>query len=646
MNNSMKRSSNHKFLLSLVPLALLATLLPVSLATAAIKTWDGSSSGLWSVGANWSGSTPPQNGDELHFPRGVSRKTTTNDISNLQVTFVWFQDGDATNYVLRGNALTIGAVSPVGGIQSNQTNGLNTIECDITMKRSDISGGQNFLFIFPGTGTLVLSGNITLAEDALTLRSDPNSLLELSGVISGTNGLIVSGAGTVRFDGSSANTYTGATSVQHGVLQLNKSASGVGRTSISGDLSLTSSGIARLLFNDQIAHTADVNVFTALDLNGHSVTIGSLTINGGVITNGGVLDLFGDVTVLASGQIIADVVLGEPFPITFAITNPGVSLQINGGISGGGGLTKTGAGTLTFLGSDANKYLGPPTVRGGGLALNKPLGLAVQGGPLVIGDSSDGNATDTVRFLAANQLSGLDVTINRTGLLDLNGFNGTIPGDLTLIGGEVQTGGGLLHLFNDLTAAAASQGLSSFSAQISGNLFLEPGTHTFTINNGGFLFGATVDLIIDATISGTGAITKIGAGELELDGANTYSGATTVNDGTLFVGNNTGLGSVSSGTTVNDPGRVTLLRSISVASESLTLNSSASNPGALFGAGTSNFWGGNITFSRTSRIGVETNSILNLNGILQGPAGVGEKEDGGTIFSRRRLEWFGGGNLL
>ena len=270
--------------------------------------------------------------------------------------------------------------------------------------------------------------------------------------------------------------------------------------------------------------------------------------------------------------------LGQAAPITFAVTNAAANLQITGGISGPGGVNKTGAGTLTFLGSDANMYSGGTTVHGGVLALNKSLGLAIQGTSLTIGDSSDGNSTDTVRFLAADQLSGVDVTINRTGLLDLNGFNGIIPGDLSLIGGKVQTSGGLLHLFNDVTAIAASQGLNTFSAQISGNVFLEPGTHTFTINNGGFLFGATVDLIIDATMSGSGAITKSGAGELELDGANTYSGATTVNDGNLFIGNNAALGSVSSGTTVNDPGGITLLGGVSVGSESLTFNSTVSNP--------------------------------------------------------------------
>src|SRR5689334_7775120 len=137
-------------------LVLLASLLPYFPCSAAIRVWDGSSSGLWSDGANWAGGTPPQNGDELHFPPGVSRRTITNNISNLQVTFMWFTDFGATNYVLRGNALTLGGASgPVGGIQSNQTNGLNTIECDIIMKRSDLGLAQNFFFIFPGSGTLV-----------------------------------------------------------------------------------------------------------------------------------------------------------------------------------------------------------------------------------------------------------------------------------------------------------------------------------------------------------------------------------------------------------------------------------------------------------------------------------------------------------
>src|SRR5712671_547535 len=209
-------------------------------ALAAIKTWTGSSSGLWSVSANWSGGKPV-NGDEIHFLQSATRRTMTNDIANLQVTFVWFHDSGSTNYVLRGNPLTIGGASfGVGGIQSNQTNGVNTIECDLNLLRSDLSGVQNFFFIFPGAGSLVISGDVALDVDGVFLRSDPDSLLELSGSISGAGDITLTGAGTTLFDGSTASTFTGTTFVQHGTLQLNKSTfvfpTGFqGRTAISGD---------------------------------------------------------------------------------------------------------------------------------------------------------------------------------------------------------------------------------------------------------------------------------------------------------------------------------------------------------------------------------------------------------------------------
>ena len=64
-------------------------------------------------------------------------------------------------------------------------------------------------------------------------------------------------------------------------------------------------------------------------------TIGSLTVNGGSVINGGTLGLNGDVTVLASGGVTAGVDLGLATR-TFAITNSGTSLQVIGSISGKG----------------------------------------------------------------------------------------------------------------------------------------------------------------------------------------------------------------------------------------------------------------------------------------------------------------------
>src|SRR5689334_20487829 len=50
-------------------------------ASAATKTWDGSSSGNWATAANWSGGVAPIAGDDLVFPSGVSRLLTTNNFS-------------------------------------------------------------------------------------------------------------------------------------------------------------------------------------------------------------------------------------------------------------------------------------------------------------------------------------------------------------------------------------------------------------------------------------------------------------------------------------------------------------------------------------------------------------------------------------
>jgi autotransporter-associated beta strand protein len=70
-----------------------------------------------------------------------------------------------------------------------------------------------------------------------------------------------------------------------------------------------------------------------------------------------------------------------------------------------------------------------------------------------------------------------------------------------------------------------------------------------------------------------------------------------------------------------------------VLNEPLTLNSTASNPGALFAVGTSNLWTGNISLTNTARIGVATNTTLNLGGIISGTGSLEKEGDGRLIFS-------------
>src|SRR5688572_5379856 len=92
-----------------IKLVLLAVFfVQTSFLDAAIRRWDGSSSGLWSAGANWEGGVAPANGDQLRFPGGgVTRRTITNDLPNLRPSFAFFEGADSGGYILRGNALAL-----------------------------------------------------------------------------------------------------------------------------------------------------------------------------------------------------------------------------------------------------------------------------------------------------------------------------------------------------------------------------------------------------------------------------------------------------------------------------------------------------------------------------------------------------------
>ena len=58
-------------------------------------------------------------------------------------------------------------------------------------------------------------------------------------------------------------------------------------------------------------------------------------------------------------------------------------------------------------------------------------------------------------------------------------------------------------------------------------------TRAVSLGAGGGTFDVTQSANISSGVSGAGGLTKTGAGTLALGGANTYSGGTTVNAGTL-----------------------------------------------------------------------------------------------------------------
>jgi len=92
----------------------------------------------------------------------------------------------------------------------------------------------------------------------------------------------------------------------------------------------------------------------------------------------------------------------------------------------------------------------------------------------------------------------------------------------------------------DLSVAVDGTGVT-----VGGIVFNDANGRKYTLTGGtitlagGATIEANVDAHIESVIDGTAGLTKAGAGTLELTGANTYTGTTTVNAGTLTVTNGT-----------------------------------------------------------------------------------------------------------
>jgi fibronectin-binding autotransporter adhesin len=79
-----------------------------------------------------------------------------------------------------------------------------------------------------------------------------------------------------------------------------------------------------------------------------------------------------------------------------------------------------------------------------------------------------------------------------------------------------------------------------------------------------FNWAGSSAISVPGAIGGGGAITKLGSGEIDLGGAGTFTGTTTITAGTLGVGGATPLGTNSGGTTIAAGGRLLTLGTINI----------------------------------------------------------------------------------
>ncbi len=361
-------------------LLLLATfsLFPAHAATVRIWTGGSATSGNWSAGGNWIGGVAPVAGDVLSFSASGARKTSNTNNFPAGRTFSSL-NLFGTGYRLRGNSVTIS-----NSVTSGSPSGTNRIDLDLAAAGPGVG---ITLQSFKGTDRLTLNGDIDLNDR--TLFTDGPGDFIITGVISGNGGIFKNNSGDLSLSGLGANTFRGPTSVNNGILRLNRYiiSAGlifVGTTAIPGNLSVgalngTLVGDIVVLENDnQIANTSHVLVAStgSLELSGESDTIGELRLLGGAVSTGsGVLSVEGPIYAatgfnnkdsVISGRLSLGGRAGEPQVIDVA---QAVFLHISAAISGGSlsDLIKTNRGELYL--SASNTFSGDVEIKGGTLTL-------------------------------------------------------------------------------------------------------------------------------------------------------------------------------------------------------------------------------------------------------------------------------------
>ncbi len=202
----------------------------------------------------------------------------------------------------------------------------------------------------------------------------------------------------------------------------------------------------------------------------------------------------------------------------------------------------------------ANESGGDHTLNVAGTVTNNG-GMVVQARG-ILNINNGGNWTQNGAVNAAPQSSAYNVqiSVNTGGALTYAGTNpfslssssatGTGSATLTLNGGTFTTGKALNNSSTGTATTGASNlvfsngGTLKLSASIADLVTITTSGRTFNVTlgtGGGKIDTNGFNTTLARDITGTGSLTKLGAGTLTLSGTNSYTGATSVNAGTLSV---------------------------------------------------------------------------------------------------------------
>ncbi len=570
-------------------------------------TWTGVESEDWN-GLNWTNGSAAASfaaGDAVAFDDSAERFTVSSATPVVPGALLF--NNSANNYAVSAAIEGTGVVYKLGSgavalSGANSYTGQTTIlEGTLTINGAGLLGGGNY------AASLVNNGLLNYASSVAQTNS---------GVISGGGDLVSSGNGTLTLSGN--NTYYGQTTVTGGVLKV-MHANALGGTTfgtvvaagaaleVAGGLSFA----AELLdLRGTLSSQAGTNTYTAAiwpqDGSTFDVGPGSLliqtanTMNTGTNafiskTGAGTLRFTGDPNHIGTFTIAGGVVELQHTGSTDCpiFINPGATLQLNNANNNNqqlGDYAVTVNGTLNMRTSDQIGAL-----NGSGLVTN---GSSTAWTLTAGGNNQSGEFSGMLQNGAAT----LSFAKTQNGVQTLSGTN-TYSGGTTLSGGQLNINFGGSSSANSAigTGTFTIGGAYAIDNTSGSDVTLSPvipqnwngdftflGSKSLNLGAGAVTLGAnrtvtilTNTLTVGGAVGGAFSLSKNGGGTLMLNGANTYSGATTVNGGTLLINGST---VASSAVTVYSGilgGSGTISGTVTVASGSIVAPGGAGSIGTL-----------------------------------------------------------------
>ena len=398
---------------------------------------------------------------------------------------------------------------------------------------------------YDGTGTTgsqfnIAGGSVSFAGTVGTTRF----------LITGNSDIVKLGAGSLFFSaGSINNTFVGNIHIKQGSVLVNNTADDTSLGDPANDIHLDGGALSS---NGTTDTTLTIGSGRTITLGAGNGSIGSNNINfalQGQITGGGSLTKTGPKTLTLNAA--------SDYSGTTTISAGSLRLGASGTIPSGSAVTINGSGSFNVRNTNNWVYNGTITGDGTGSITPNTGTNATLAGPISGVASITANNAGTATTVSG-AITGATTTVTVAGgaILTLSGNNSAMGGNVTFSGGTASklnighasalgTGtlviGGTNHTIDNSSGAALT--LATNNAQTWNSDLVFTGTHSLDMGNGAVtlggnrtIFAQNNTLTVGGVISGDFGITKSSTGgTLALTGNSTYTGNTLIAAGSLSI---------------------------------------------------------------------------------------------------------------